>query len=350
MPTFEQSQLQVYTLTEAELKPLWRAALQAYTTAQKEIETELAKWYAKYLSTADKQDYYNVMIQFDRLNKLQNNISALYRDASIKAGKSITDASKLAITGAYGRQQYTLSWFSPAVDVGLSFSMIDPRIVEASVFGTAELWKKIPKSLEKKYGNLKQYIPQSGSLTEKLIKNRFDELSRIQQTITAGLIQGKSYTSMISDIKDLTGREIIKDGVRSYTGAKANASRIIRTEATRNMNAGALASMQSAQAQGLEMQKIWIATLDSRTRSSHGSADGQKRPIDGLFNVNGAEGLAPGQLNSAGQNINCRCASGSVIEGLEPSLRRGRNPETGENEVFEWTSYNSWAVKNGFSN
>lgn len=338
--TFKTGQESGYSLTENEMRPLWNAVLNSYRKASREIDDELAKTYAKYLSTADPQDYYNIMIRFDRLTKLQKEVTAIYTRYSQLAGNRVTKSSELAITNNFYRQQYTLAWFSPNADIDLAFTFINENVVNASVFGTADTWKKIQSdAIKRLYGNPSQYFPQAGSLTERLVKNRRQEIARIQEAITSGLIQGNSYTKLTNEVKDIIGRE----SGGKLTGAKGSAARIVRTEGTRNLNSGALANMNTAAAQGVDIQKLWIATLDLRTRGAHQSADGKTAPLNGNFQVNGSSGPAPGQLSSASQNINCRCSLGSVISGASPQLRAGTNPVSGEREIFSYRDYNTWA-------
>jgi hypothetical protein len=152
---------------------------------------------------------------------------------------------------------------------------------------------------------------------------------------------------MTSDVKDIIGREVIKDGIRTFTGAKAQAARIVRTEGIRNLNAGTIAQYNQASSQGIDIKKQWLATLDIRTRSSHQNADLQIRELEEDFSVNGATGQAPGQLSSVGENANCRCTTLSVIPGVSPDLRVGINPNTGDREVFSFRGFKEWQKNNG---
>ncbi len=342
MATFQAGQELAISLTEKEMKSLWPIVLQSYRDAYKSIDDDIAKVYAKYLSTTDKQDYYNIMIQYNRLETLQKEIAIQYTAASKKAGVAIAKSSQVAISNSFYREQFTLSWFSPGGEI--SFSVLNPKIIEASVFGTADLWKQIQTDAIKKiYGNPAQYFPPEGSLTSLLAKNRKAEILKIQQSITTGLIRGASYTTMRNEVADVIGRELVKDGTRAFSGAKAMASRIVRTEGTRNLNAGFSASLHDAEDQGLDIQKQWVATLDATTRHSHASADGQRVGMEEDFKVNGSSGPFPGQLSEVGQNVNCRCSHIGIVDGEAPTGRRGRNPVTGESEVFSYKDFNQWA-------
>ncbi len=227
----------------------------------------------------------------------------------------------------------------------MSFNYIDTNFINAAVSGTEASWKAIKDS--QVYGDPKQYLRQSGTLSELLRKNKTSDLERLSSTIVAGLRQGKSYTNMLDDVRGIIGRERVVDGVRQFTGSKANAMRILRTEGTRVLNSGMLASIEEAKAAGADIYEVWDATLDLTTRASHAAADGQRRDKNGNFSVGGASGPAPGQLSSAGENINCRCSISPRVEGKEPTIRRGRNPVTGENEVFSYKDYTEWAEMNG---
>ncbi len=350
MATFEQGQELANRLTEEEMKPLWNAVLQSYRNANEKINQDLAVLYAKAPNFTKEQlsngAMYNWTIQTNRLEELQKKISIEYAAASRKAGLATANSSQLAITNTFYREQYTLSWFTAAGD--LSFSILDPRIVEASVFGTAESWIAIrTKALEKIYGNTAQYFPPAGSLTDLLARNRTAEIKKIQQTITSGLLRGDSYAQMTRDIKEIIGKELAQNGKMSYTGAKASAAKIVRTEGTRNLNAGSNAMLNDAVSQGVDAQKQWVATLDLRTRHSHANADGQKVDVSGNFKVNGASGSYPGQLDQVGENVSCRCSTIGVVGGVSPQVRRGRNPVTGENEVFTYRDFDTWAKDNG---
>lgn len=86
----------------------------------------------------------------------------------------------------------------------------------------------------------------------------------------------------------------------------ARARLIARTETTYVTNE---AAKQSAMETGLELVKIWVATLDDRTRDAHRSMHG-KDPIDAhqKFLVGGIPMDKPGDPAGGASNVcNCRC-------------------------------------------
>jgi len=78
--------------------------------------------------------------------------------------------------------------------------------------------------------------------------------------------------------------------------------RIARTEVMTASNAG---SLQGAKDLGVPMDKIWIATLDERTRDSHVIMNSERTDI----NENFSNGMScPGDpAGGAEEVINCRC-------------------------------------------
>jgi len=132
----------------------------------------------------------------------------------------------------------------------------------------------------------------------------------------------------------IRGREAAA-GKLSFSGAMANALRIVRTESGRTLNAGAHASDMELANQGIDIQKEWQATLDNRTRDTHAEIDGERAAVDGTFS-NGL--MYPSE-------INCRCSTIPIIDGVGPQLRRGRSPVTGENEIMDYKSYKEWKAE-----
>lgn len=80
---------------------------------------------------------------------------------------------------------------------------------------------------------------------------------------------------------------------------------IVRTELIAASNQG---SLLGAQATGLKLQKVWLATPGPRTRPTHREANGQATTMEGWFTVGDARGRYPGDpLLPAGERVRCRC-------------------------------------------
>lgn len=92
---------------------------------------------------------------------------------------------------------------------------------------------------------------------------------------------------------------------------KWRARLIVRTESARATN---FTQMAAADEEEVEMEKMWIAIDDSRTRKSHSHAgvDGQRIDIDQPFS-NGL--MFPGDPNGPAKEVcNCRCTMGYFMK------------------------------------
>ncbi|MDD4689062.1 MAG: phage minor head protein [Eubacteriales bacterium] len=338
---FLQAQLKGRDYTEAEIDSFIKIMLKSYEDAAKDIIKEIEKFYGKYLSLVagkgDPADIYNIIIQSDRLNKLLEAVQKIYSAYYKQATGKIIDISSLAMSNMYYRQQYILSWFVPA-GINMSFVFLDPRLVEVAVLGTTDLWKKISKTFDR-YGPLKNFLPQYGSLKDLLYTNKIQNLAKVQQTITQGFIQGYSNKVMANNIQGIMNNF-------SY-----QAERIARTESARTADIGARMATLDAEAQGVDIKRQWYATRDGKTRDAHITLDGQRVKPDEPFVYAGMESMGIGQWPEIGLNANCRCAILDIVNDEEPQLMRARknptDPEDKENVVMEFKSYNKWAEENG---
>jgi SPP1 gp7 family putative phage head morphogenesis protein len=151
-----------------------------------------------------------------------------------------------------------------------------------------------------------------------------------REEITRGIIQGYSYDKTARAVKE-----------RLDIGA-SKAIRIVQTETHRAQSQGTQAAFERAAAKGLVFKRVWVATLDGRTRDRHRTLDGQKVDVDQPFEYGGMTAMFPGGFGIASMDINCRCTVRAEIEGMEPKLRRARDEKTGKNVVISNTSYQEW--------
>jgi SPP1 gp7 family putative phage head morphogenesis protein len=330
--TFAEFQQQAYKIAEREASPLLLSITDSYDSARKEIIRRLEQVYGRYLVTSNPQDYYNIMIQRDRLNKLLEDVNTIYNTYSKTAGTRTAQAMSLSMANNYYLSNYAISWIP---DINFTFKKIDPRLIELSVYGTQEAWKNITKAMTEKYGRAGIYAPKVTNLQALLYNNKTRDLYNIQRTITQAFLQGDSMKQVSKSITDL------------FETSKFNADRIAQTEMARTANLGNYANGQEAISQGVDLKKMWMASLDGRTRPEHASLDGVTIDYNDTFNIDGDEALMPLQFSEAGNNINCRCSVVDIVGDYKPTIRRGRNPVSGENEVFEYKNFETWAKENG---
>jgi predicted ABC-type ATPase len=88
---------------------------------------------------------------------------------------------------------------------------------------------------------------------------------------------------------------------------RAVARQVARTEVVAAANAGSVKRMELEGDNGAKY-KQWLSTLDSRTRPTHVTADGQVVERNAVFQVGGRQLQYPGDIaGGAEETINCRC-------------------------------------------
>lgn len=88
---------------------------------------------------------------------------------------------------------------------------------------------------------------------------------------------------------------------------ESRAMTIARTEIGSAMNAGSHFAIEQT---GLKYDRVWLSSLDDRTRESHEDMDGEVAEGDEPFDVNGSEMMFPGDSSMGADEleiINCRC-------------------------------------------
>ena len=273
--------------------------IKAYRKSLKEIRAELALAYEKYavagaLPMAE-------MMKYGRLVKLEGAIA--------KQVSSLTDkkTTRKAIKEVFKESYYRAAWsLETGAEVSLGFTLLKPEAVEAAILN-----------------------PFDRITWPERVKDNAHILNRqIREEITRGIIQGYSYDKTARAVKE-----------RMDIGA-SKAIRIVQTETHRAQSQGIQAAFEKAAAKGLVFKRVWVATLDGRTRDRHRSLDGQKVDVDQPFDYGCMTAMYPGGFGIASMDINCRCTVRAEIEGMQPKLRRARDPETGRNVVVP--AYQEW--------
>lgn len=139
---------------------------------------------------------------------------------------------------------------------------------------------------------------------------------RIRNEIASGILQGESIDKMAKRLRNVSGM------------ANAASIRTARTACTCAENAGRQMTYEEAAKQGLRMRKQWLCTVDSRTRSSHASLDGETVEYNKKFS-NGL--MYPGDPKGAASEVyNCRCTMVTVDPEGEDGERRVNHAATGK--------------------
>jgi len=272
-----------------------------YVKQLKEIRAIMSAVYEKYaedgiLTKAE-------MTRYNRLAALESQLVKLAGESATASARLIQRMQPDVYQEAFFRYAWALDMDN---EIRLSYGLINQAAIKANLVN-----------------DMKKIAIERYAVNAKL---------RIRQALQNGLIQGQGYVAMASDIKS------------AINATAYEALRIMRTEGQTAQNAGAEDVYDQAREQGVNGQEIWVASLDDRTRDSHGAMDGVAKEDDGLFHIPasdttdaettpypGWEGL------SAGNRINCRCTTRFEVSGYEPKVRRIK----GEG-VQPYQTYEQW--------
>jgi uncharacterized protein with gpF-like domain len=266
-----------------------------YQSSLKEIRGKLSRLYEQ--SDGDFAE----SVKYNRLANLEKEIS---KEIGKLTGKNASTL-KAGLANQFAESYYRTGFaIEGEAQARLGFGQLNPKVIERAVENPLD-----------RVGFLKRNRDNQALLTRQL-----------NERITQGLIQGKSYQQVARDIKE-----------RFDVGAY-KAMRIVQTESHRCQSAGRNDSLKQAESAGVVMKKRWISSLDGSTREDHQDADGLEVGMDEKFNVGGEELDYPGDSAGSPENvINCRCSHHGVIEGYEPKLRRSR-----EEGLIPYTTYEEW--------
>lgn len=316
-----------HAATDKMLEKLEKKIVKEYNAAEKSIWHKLNA-YLKQFKEADKQQ--KALVQQGLLSKEDYQ---KWRTAKIATGKrwedlrdvlsqDLANATLIArkMTGEHMKDVYALNAnygtyeIENGASVNTSFTLYDHATVE-------RLMKEDPKIL-----------PDPGKKTAQAIaegKAKRWSNKQLQSVMIQSILQGESIPDIAKRLASVVGDM-----------EKHAAIRAARTMTTGAENAGRVDSYKRAKDMGIELQQVWLATLDGRTRHEHRLLDGQKCEVGGKFKVGGEEIAFPGDPTAPAHLVyNCRCTLIAAVKGT--SLEGGiagleRNSKLGSMSYDEW--------------
>lgn len=311
------------------LASIERDVMKEYRFGREKTLEVVKDLYSKYLIGVDKADYYRTLALYERLKKAEQGIKAIYTVVGKESAKRIINGQYQIFDESFLMDRYTMAFFSDKLEVDIKYAPPNPLVRDVAVTGDASRLVEIKNRRLQKIA--KGMMPPSGDTLQGLmLKNTNDGLSKVLRTVKQGLINGESYAKQVNRVKDV------------FDGNVSNAARVIRTEGNRNLNAGAYLNSEELKEEGVRIRRQWVATLDGSTRDSHQHLDGQFEDDNGLFWIDGDSARYPCDFSDPANSINCRCTVIDVVQGLEPTLRRGVNPVTGKSDIASYRDYETW--------
>lgn len=209
---------------------------------------------------------------------------------------------------------YSFFRIEKEINLSTSFTLCDKDTVELLLRGDPKL--------------LPDPVPESKLAKELLTNKRMRwNTQKINSVITQGILQGQSIDDIAKNLKSVTDM--------STRQAKTNA----RTMCNSAENAGRQESYKRAQAMGIDLKQMWVATVDDRTRHEHRLLDGQIREIGKPFEVNGDEIRFPCDPKAKPHLVyNCRCTTIGIVKGtvINPSDLSSRRSKIKNMTYEEW--------------
>lgn len=314
--------------TDALILELEKKIIKEYRQAAREIDEKAAKFLEdfKRKNIAKYRDYKAGRISYDEykrweINQMLVNQRWIAMRDTLAEDLTLTSEKAASITYGYTPEAYAINMnyqtYLIEHDTGLNtgFTLYDRQTVEELIRdGDVTL---LPP-------------PKPGSIAYQRAHNKALAWNKqhLTSAITQGVLQGESIPK-------------IAKRMQSVSDMDKNASiRNARTAMTYAESRGRQASMERAQAMGIEQEKQWVATLDGRTRHEHRLLNNQRVPLDKPFTVEGYEIFEPGDPTAEAFLVyNCRCRMISAIKGFEKAITDEhikRNPKVKEESYAEW--------------
>lgn len=272
-----------------------------------EILKLFAEYHAKFANMSDPHVTWTEFNKYNRMNKMLDRIADILGKDYQQLVKDIQESTHATYLEEFMALMFLLEMTQ---DEQMTFTIPTPNTIQ--------------KALDQPIDKIK--------LKPTLQKQRNATLERLRVTIANGLLAGNSY----NDIAD----EITKNMNMSQRQARL----VARTEGGRSQSQAQVDAEEVAKSNGVKITAYWDATLDLRTRPSHQKADGMRTDENGMFRVGKCIGPAPRLLvgvDSAKQNIQCRCQKLYLIGGKKPDVRQARNEEN-KSRLIPYLTYSEW--------
>ena len=260
----------IHKWTDEELIRLERRINSEYTKAYQEIRKEMADIMQK-ISTNPNMSLQQKMAEMNKYNRLQN--------LSKQMAEVLQDTNKTAQSFISKSMQniYKTNYNFSAEQLG--FSLLDNTAVRNILTGDVNPFTK---------------LSIAGEQDKRAI------MRRLESELTTGILKGESIPNIAKRLKSVS---------EGYLG---DTIRIARTETTRVEGSARQAVGDEGKRLGFEMEKVWVATHDDRTRDDHLAMDGVAVPNDEPFVLpDGTQMMFPGDISlgaGANQVCNCRCS------------------------------------------
>lgn len=278
---------QIYKKANKEIGKTWKAYMKE---SGKEI-AELQKKYDAAKKSGDEKEKRRLGRELSAKKKERTLYDKHYKDMTEHLAHELSRTNEIAaayindqLPGVYVANYNEIATEIDGVNAGVSFDLVDERTV---------------KVLATKDETLLPYK----DITKKDVRWN---TKAVNSQVLQGILQGESMDEIAKRLGNVTAMD-------------ANAAiRNARTAVTGAENRGRMDMLHDARSKGVIMNKIWLATSDSRTRDAHAELDGQEQAPDDPFKSELGEIMYPGDPTADPANVyNCRCTLRYKVVGFE---------------------------------
>ena len=251
-----------------------------YQQAIRDIREVMRKYYDKYAINGELRD--EELAKYDRRDKLnkelQNVVGSLWVANAREIRKNARDQYKQGFNG--------------------NIEILEEK-ADRKIQGEAER-DEVQTALYALVGGM--------TLKDRLDRRKRDATFRVIESVNEMTMQDVNITTLMKKVQE----ELEKDG--------SNAQTILQTEGHRMKEQAKFKSAKHAENQGLEIRKKWVSMRDERVRATHEDMDDKYDengaiPIDEDFinQSTGGRGPTPGNLQTAEDDVNCRCETEYIV-------------------------------------
>lgn len=313
-----------HRLTDEKLEEMEKRLSAIYSRAEKEITQTAEDYFSKFA----KQDEAKRKLldqgkitedEYKKWRKGKVMYGKRFTEMKEQCAKQLLNVNQTALAYVNGElpEVYAINYNSVASSVdgvgGYSFTLVDADTVRNLAVTDASLlpYKKIDPSKD---------IPWN--------------MKKINAETLQGILQGESMDKIAKRLRNVQEMN------------KTQAIRSARTIVTGAENKGRQDSYARAEADGIILQKEWLATNDGRTRHSHAALDGAIVDQDKKFD-NGL--MYPGDPSGRPEEVyNCRCTLVAKVNGfkkaqVQKAMEKGEyNSETIDHQYKETEAMNEY--------
>lgn len=282
-----------HTKTDQKLEEMEKRLSAIYSKAEKEIQKTADEYFSKFAAQDEKkrkllEQGKITEEEYTKWRKGKVMYGKRFAEMKEQCAKKLLNVNQTALAYINGElpEVYAINYnaLESAVDGigGYSFTLVDADTIRnLAVTDTSLLpYKEIDPAKD---------IPWN--------------MKKINAETLQGILQGESMDKIakrIMNVQEMNKTQAIRSARTIVTGAE---------------NKGRQDSYARAEADGIILQKEWIATNDRRTRHSHAVLDGAVVDQDKKFD-NGL--MYPGDPNGRPEEVwNCRCTVAAVVKGFK---------------------------------